>query len=172
MGSVAECPDEVAVLTERIILPEMTPMPAKYWRDLLRSTEPVDYLKPGVYDAYGQWVCGLHDEDKEKRGRVFIEFAGVTFVWGVFSRELKPGERGDMFFTGAPGTGPITSFFTEWDPATGLPRISKGRGYLSLIASMRGRNTARVAGENHYGKALYAAAGFIVSQNVDMPPKQ
>lgn len=160
------------LLTEYIILPEMTPMPAKYWRDLLHSTDPVDYMKPGIYDAYGQWVCGLHEEDSEKKGRVVIEFAGVTFVWGVFSRKLEPGERGNLFFTGVPGTGPLTCFFTEWNTATCLPSINDSHGFFSLIASMRGRNTARVAGENHYGKALSAAAGFIVSQNVDMPPRQ
>ena len=170
MESSVQYRTPAAEFTEQIILPEMTPMPGKYWRDLLRSPDPVDYLKPGYYDAYGRWLGDLKQQNPE--ARVIIEFAGVTFIWGIFSRKLEPGERGDMFFNGVPGTGPITSFFTEWDTASGLPCISKGRGYLSLIASMRGRNTAKIAGENHYSRAVSAAAGFIVSQNVDMPPRK
>ena len=161
-------------------------MPGDYQR-LLRNPDPLDYFKPGIYDAQGNWLCPIKESQDDKdgkahreylhklsEGRVFIEFAGVTFVWGVFRQSLKPGQMGDMFFDNVPGTGPITSFFTEWDRKTGLPKIDEqeSQGYVSLIASMRGRNTARIAGRNHQGRELLAAAGFIISQNVDMPNKR
>lgn len=153
------------VLVDYVTLPDMTPMPSKYWRDLLRQTDPVDYLKPGIYDGYGKWLGDLKQKVPPE-GRVIIEFAGVTFVWGVFSQPLRAGQRGDMIFRNMPGTGPITPFFTEWDIEAGYPRV--GDAIITLIASMTGRNIARLVGQNLYSEDLSAAAGFIISQNVDI----
>ena len=156
---------EQPVLTEYVTLPDMTPMPSKYWRDLLHQTDPVVYLKPGIYDAYGKWLGDLSQETPAG-ARVIVEFAGVTFVWGVFSQPLRAGQRGDMIFRNLPGTGPVTSFFTEWDVYAGYPRVSEA--IFTLIASMNGRNIARIVGQNLHSEDLPAAAGFIISQNVDI----
>lgn len=156
---------ETPTLVNYVTLPDMTPMPSKYWRDLLRQTDPVNYLKPGVYDAHGKWLCDLKQKVPPS-ARVIVEFAGVTFIWGVFSKPLRAGQRGDMIFRNMPGTGPITPFFTEWDRETGYPRLSDA--ILTLIAAMTGRNMARLVGQNIYSAERAAAAGFIISQNVDI----
>ena len=158
-------PAEPPVLIDYVTLPEMTPMPSQYWRDLLRQTDPVDYLKPGLYDGYGKWLGDLKQKPPPET-RVIVEFAGVTFVWGVFSQPLRAGQRGDMIFRNMPGTGPITSFFTEWDIDSGYPRVSDA--IFTLIASMNGRNIARIVGQNLYTEDLPAAAGFIISQNANI----
>lgn len=154
------------VLVEYIRLPEMVPLPPNY----AQLMGPEKYLEPGFFDEFGNKLGGLHDNispEKADRVRVVIEFAGVTFVWGVFSRPLLAGQRGSMLFTNVPGTGPITPFFNEWDTDQCLPRV--GDALFTLIASQRGRGTAKVVGQNTYGADLTAAAGFIVSTLVNMP---
>lgn len=150
-----------AVLVEHVRLPKMVPLPEAY----AKVMGPERYLEPGLYDAYGNKLGGLQEVIPE--ARVVIEYAGVNFVWGVFSLPLLAGQKGDMIFTNVPGTSPLTAFFNEWDRGQCVPRISDA--LFTLIACQRGRNVARVVGQNTFGADLTVAAGFIVSVLVNMP---
>lgn len=132
-----------------------------------------EFIEPGFYDKNGNRVAGL-DADlnhlsphQRERIRAVIEFAGVTFVWGVFGELLGPHQKGEMTFKNVPGMGPLTPFFGEWDPVACAPRV--GEASFQLIAVQQGRNTARIVGRNGSRARLPAVAGFIVSQNVEMP---
>lgn len=154
------------ILDETVRLPEMVSMPAQYARALGRPPETTRYLEPGLYDVHGRKVGGLREASP--RARTVIEFAGVTFVWGAFSRPLEPGEEGWLTFLNVPGTMPITPFFSEWDAKRSEPKL--GDALLPLLSSQRGRDVARVVGRNDGAKRVLAAAGFIVSQDLDLPP--
>jgi hypothetical protein len=123
-------------------------------------------MEPGLFDAEGHKLGGLNDAVSGVRS--VIEFAGVTFIWGVFKHKLRAGQRGDLIFHNCPGTAPITSFFNEWDTSTNLPII--GDALFELVSSQRGRNIAKVSAINHSNKDLVVAAGYIISAAVDMPP--
>ena len=112
--------------------------PKDSWGMLLPNTP--SYMEEGVYDAFGRRLGNL--TDRVANGRVYIEFAGVTFIWAVFNAPLRPGQRGDMLFTNIPGTAPITPFFTEWDMSSGFPRI--GSALFTLIAAQRSNGAAKV----------------------------
>jgi hypothetical protein len=174
--------DKGEVCKEVLHLPDMVPLRKDYAKvmhpDLdVDHMDPQDprwprYLEPGVYDKDGHRLGGLdyRPAGGRPKPRLFIEFAGVTFVWGVFDRPLRGGEEGRMLFKNVPGTGPITPFFGEWDPAADVPRV--GDALFLLIASQRGRGEAQVVGRNTSQADLPAAAGFIVSQTVGMPEEE
>ncbi len=164
--------DEPPVLVEYVRMPDVVAMPAPRdppqspkdsWGMLLPNTP--SYMEEGVYDAFGRRLGNL--TDRVANGRVYIEFAGVTFIWAVFNAPLRPGQRGDMLFTNIPGTAPITPFFTEWDMSSGFPRI--GSALFTLIAAQRSNGAAKVVGRNAGDADLPAAAGLIISTGVGMP---
>lgn len=155
------------ILSETLRLPDMVPMPEDFAKALGRDPATTKYLEPGLYDARGNKLGGIDDVVPE--ARVVIEFAGVTFVWGVFSRPLDAGEQGWLSFTNIPGTTPITPFFSEWDHDRCVPRI--GDALLPLLSAQRGRDCARVAGRNDFRGPVPAAAGYIVAQDLDLPPR-
>lgn len=152
-------------LRESVRLPDMVQMPKRY-RDALGLGLEARYLEPGVFDAFGRRLGNL--DASEPDARVVIQFAGVTFVWGVFDKELAPGQQGWLTFENVPGAMPITPFFSEWDRERSGPQL--GDALLPLLSSQRGRGVARVAGRNDGDEAVSAAAGFIVSQELDLPP--
>ena len=164
--SVARGTGRPSPLRESVRLPDMVPMPEKY-STLLRREPGARYLEPGLYDGFGRKLGTL--QDTHPATRVLIEFAGVTFVWGVFSRELEPGQEGWLTFHNVPGTTPITPFFNEWDRERTEPSL--GEALTPLLSSERGRDVARVAGRNDGDDPLLAAAGLIVSQDLDLPPR-
>ena len=134
------------------------------------------WLEPGYYDQDGNLLGDKNDKEKPlerlrkpapPETRLVIEYAGVNLVWGVFERQLAPGERGDMLFKNTPGSGPITPFFNEWDTVGHLPRVADA--FFALVASMRGKQIAKIAGVNTHNSHRWAAAGMIVSQMVKMP---
>lgn len=153
-------------LRESVRLPDPVQMPEHYRKSLGRGPE-ARYLEPGIYDAYGRRLGGLHDH--HPNARVVIQFAGVTFVWASFSRELKPEQQGWLTFENVPGVMPITPFFGEWDEDRVGPDL--GDALLPLLSSERGRERARVAGYNASDDEVPACAGFIVSQDLDLPPR-
>lgn len=153
------------VCAEYIRLPDMVPLPDHYAQAMGLPLGKVRYLEPGFYDGSGNKLSDL--QNPVPGARVVIEFAGVSFVWGVFSEGLRAGQRGDMTFTNVPGTGPLTPFFNEWDPIESKPRL--GAALFTLLACERGRGIARTSGQNTYDADLPAAAGFIVSATVNMP---
>ena len=111
----------------------MVPMP-KDFRDALRRGPEARYLDPGLYDGFGRRLGGL--ETAHRDARVVIQFAGVTFVWGAFSRRLEPGQEGWLSFENVPGSMPITSFFNEWDRDLSRPPL--GDALMPLLSSQRG----------------------------------
>jgi hypothetical protein len=152
-------------LRESVRLPDMVRMP-KHFREGLGRGPEARYLEPGLYDAYGRKVGELFDTSPD--ARVVVQFAGVTFVWGAFGRRLEPDQQGWLRFENVPGSMPITPFFNEWDRDEAKPSL--GDALLPLLSSERGRDVARVAGRNDGDDAVWAAAGFIVSQELDLPP--
>jgi hypothetical protein len=160
------------VIVDYVRMPDTVPLPPKReppqsprdtWRVLLPNTPT--YMQEGVYDAFGRRLGDLTDH--VPGARVYIEFAGVTFIWAVFGNRLGAGQRGDMFFTNIPGTAPITPFFTEWDPSSGFPRI--GSALFTLIAAQRSNGAAKIVGRNTGDADLHAAACLIISTGVGMP---
>lgn len=131
-------------------------------------------IATGRYDDSGRRI---HDEHERvggpERPRLYLTVLDTAFLWGVFSRKLKPGECGHMTFTNAPGTFLVGVSFTEWDPSCEEPVISDGSRdenrdvrayeYLSLISGERGRDLVRVTGRNHYRRPVYAAVGIVLA---------
>ncbi|HEV2990755.1 MAG TPA: hypothetical protein VG759_20120 [Candidatus Angelobacter sp.] len=157
---------EPLTVTNYITLPDLVRLPDNYVKVMRQDPSvPHYYMAPGYYDENGNKLGEL--KDKVSNARVVVEFAGVTFVWGAFEELLEAGQRGDMIFHNVPGTAPITPFFSEWSPDESAPRISPT--LFGLLAAQRGRNEARVVGQNLGNADLPAAAGFIISIQVDMP---
>jgi hypothetical protein len=155
-----------SALRDSLRLPEMVPMPEAFRQSLNR--EPgARYLEPGLYDGFGRKLGTLRETHPD--ARIVIQFAGVTFVWGVFSRRLAPGQEGWLTFENVPGVMPITPFFNEWDRKRSEPKL--GDALLPLLSSERGRGVARVAGRNESDGDVLAAAGLIVSQDLELPPR-
>jgi hypothetical protein len=160
-----------SICRDWVKLPELTPIPEVY--EPMMGKGQV-WLAPGYYDQNGQLLPGS-DPNPLKRftqpappeTRVVIEYAGVNLVWGVFAEQLAPGEQGEMTFENTPGSGPITPFFNEWDKVAQVPRVTDA--FFALVASMRGKQIAKVVGVNTHNSDRWAAAGMIVSQMVEMP---
>lgn len=155
------------ILSETLRLPDMVLMPEDFAKVLGRDPATTKYLEPGLYDRRGKKLGELDEVIPE--ARVVVEFAGVTFIWGVFSRPLNAGEQGWLSFKNVPGTTPITPFFSEWDHDNCVPRL--GDALLTLLSAQRGRDRARVVGRNEFHGPVPAAAGYIVAQDLDLPPK-
>ena len=157
------------IVTNHITLPELVRLPDNYVKVMRQDPNvPHLYMEPGYYDEHGHKLGTL--QDHVANARVVVEFAGVTFVWGAFEDVLQAGQQGDMIFRGVPGTAPITPFFSEWNPTDSTPRV--GPSLFSLVAAQRGRDEARVVGQNMGNADLPAAAGFIISIQVDMPDSE
>jgi len=156
-----------APLRETLLLPPMVPMPRSFREGLGRGPD-AQYLEPGLYDGLGKKLGALGDTAPQ--AQLVIEFAGVTFVWGVFHHHLEPGQQGWLTFENVPGVMPITPFFNEWDGERCEPKL--GDALLPLLSSERGRDVARVAGRNDGDQPLTVAAGFIVAQDLDLPPRR
>ena len=160
-----------SVSKDSVTLPPLSAIPPAY--------EPIMgkgqlWLPPGYYDQKGMLLSGS-DKDPLNRfkrpappgTRIVIEYAGVNFVWGIFSKELEPGAQGEMTFHNTPGSGPITPMFNEWDTVGHLPRVTDS--FFALVAAMRGEHVARIVGVNTHNSDRWAAAGMIVSQMAEMP---
>lgn len=165
-ASAARGSGRTSPLRETLRLPEMVPMPEAF-RQALGREPGARYLEPGLYDGFGRKLGTLGET--HPGARIVIQFAGVTFVWGVFSRRLEPGQEGWLTLSNVPGVMPITPFFNEWDRKRSEPRL--GDALLPLLSSERGRDTARVAGRNDGDDDVHAAAGLIVSQDLELPPR-
>ena len=125
------------------------------------------FLPPGVYDHRGRKLSELKDPRKYVEGAVFVEYAGVNFVWGVFRQPLSARQLATMHFENVPGSAPITAMFGQWDRKLGAPVL--GDAVFPLVSVQRGLMTARIAGQNDFAGELPAAAGFILSPTAQMP---
>jgi hypothetical protein len=111
-----------------------------------------DELYTGRFDALG---------NESPEGNLFITVRDTAFIWGVFTRLLNAGQRGDMIFTNAPGTFLVGVSFNQWDPSANEPYI--GDALFTLISGERGEGVCRVSGRNAGGADLPAAAGIVIA---------
>ncbi len=118
-----------------------------------------DEIVSGRFNARGE-------EDPE--GNLFITVKDTSFIWAVFTQTLMAGQRGDMIFSGVPGTFLVGSAFTEWDPAADEPYV--GEGLFALISAERGEGMVRVVGRNAGSADLPAAVGIVVADDASYKP--
>ncbi len=113
-----------------------------------------DEIVTGRFNAMGE---------RDLNGNLFISVKDTAFIWGVFSYNLDPGQRGDMVFTNVPGTFLVGASFNEWDPRANEPRISGA--LFTLVAIQRGEGLVRIVGQNASEADLPAAAGIVVADD-------
>jgi hypothetical protein len=118
-----------------------------------------EQIRTGRYDAFGR---------RSPRGNLFITVKDTSFIWGAFTKALKPGQLGCLTFTNVPGTFLIGVSFNEWDPFEHAPRISEAR--FGLISIQRAPEEIRVIGKNLHDQELPAAAGIVVADDASYYP--
>ena len=114
----------------------------------------LDEIITGRYDAYGS---------ESPTGNLFITCKGTAFSWGVFTRTLNAGQRGDLIFTNVPGTFLVGVSFSQWDPVANEPIVSDA--LFALISAQRGDGNVRVIGRNLSEADLCTAVGIVVADN-------
>ena len=121
----------------------------------------VDYIRLPDEIVTGRFdSTGTPSDDQVS---LYITVKDTSFMWGIFSYELKAGQLGEMVFTNAPGTFLVGVCFNEWDTESGEPILSKG--LLTLVSAQRGEGTFRVIGRNATDRDVYAAVGITVADH-------
>lgn len=126
--------------------------------DVLRYLKLPDKLASGFFDEYGHQVGA--------GGRPSVVLFSLPGdpppwqCWGVFEKDLEPGQRGFLIFTNVPGQAVPGGAFTEWDRKSSTPFFTADRLML-LYSVQRSLGAARIIGRNDSGTRTAAAAGLL-----------
>jgi len=118
-----------------------------------------DQIRTGRYDAFGR---------RSVRANLYISVKDTSFIWGVFTKPLKPGQLGELNFTNVPGTFLIGVSFNEWDPFEHAPKLGEAR--FALISIQRAPNRIRAIGRNLHHHETHAAVGIVVADDASYYP--
>lgn len=123
---------------------------------VLRYVKLPDQLADGRFDEYGNAVG-----PNQPASVVLHQLPGGPWqCWGVFDRELEPGQYGYLTFLNVPGQGVPGGAFTEWRRKNSTPYFDDRR-LMVLYSVQRAEGAARIIGRNGSGERVGAAAGLL-----------
>jgi hypothetical protein len=125
---------------------------------VLRYVKLPDKLENGKFDQYGHKVA-----DDQPASVVLNSLPGMPppwQCWGVFDRDLEPGQYGYLIFTNVPGQAVPGGAFTEWHRKKSLPYFDDQR-LMVIYSVQRANGSARIIGRNASDQRVAAAAGLL-----------
>jgi len=125
---------------------------------VLRYIKLPDKLEDGRFDEFGHPVG-----DGQPASLVLHSLPGGPppwQVWGVFDKDLEPGQYGYLIFTNVPGQAVPGGAFTEWHRKKSVPFFDDER-LMVLYSVQRANGRARIIGRNASRRRVSAAAGLL-----------